>query len=142
MSFLFKSSKKQQASALPAATRNVKSSDGTTPPSASGHARHGSAGSPREKTEQTPTPGTSVNSLNSLGDKLQDSASWSSDKPANNTPSPEQKAPREPADSDLQVRRCINPSPSTHLLADLCLISNHACVRNKTLHRTLGLNDT
>lgn len=116
MSFLFKSSKKQQGSALPAATRNIKSSDGPGPhsniASALGHARDGSGGSPREKSQQTPTPGTSVNSLNSLGDKLQDSPQWSSDKPSN-TPSPEQKALRERADSDLQVSRRISPLCST-----------------------------
>lgn len=117
MSFLFKSSKKQQGSALPAATRNIKSSDGpgSTPvsniPPAPGHARDGSSGSPRDKSQHTPTPGTSVNSLNSLGEKLQDSPQWSSEKPSK-TPSPEQKALRDRADSDLQVSRRI---PNGHL---------------------------
>ncbi|KAI5243334.1 hypothetical protein E4T42_07364 [Aureobasidium subglaciale] len=117
MSFLFKSSKKQQASALPAASRNLKSSDGTASPSnipsGPGHARDGSGGSPREKSQQTPTPGTSVNSLTSLGEKLQDSPQWSSEKPSI-TPSPEQKALRDRADSDLQhsrMRPHQDPSP-------------------------------
>lgn len=110
MSFLFKSSKKQQASALPAATRTIRSSEGpgSSPsnPHFLGHARDGSGGSPREKSQQTPTPGTSVNSVNSLAEKLQDSPQWSADKQSN-TPSPEQKALRDRGDSDLQVSRRI-----------------------------------
>ncbi|CAD0099223.1 unnamed protein product [Aureobasidium mustum] len=142
MSFLFKSSKKQQGSALPAATRNIKSSDGPGPPSnipsASGHARDGSNGSPREKSQQTPTPGTSVNSLNSLGEKLQDSPQWSSEKPSN-TPSPEQKALRDRADSDLQHDSSPYPWSQRHL--NFTVPTNHPFPRYGAAANSLSSKD-
>ncbi|THX41371.1 hypothetical protein D6D10_02771 [Aureobasidium pullulans] len=149
MSFLFKSSKKQQGSALPAATRNIKSSDGTSPqsniPSAPGHARDGSGGSPREKSQQTPTPGTSVNSLNSLGEKLQDSPQWSSEKPSN-TPSPEQKALRERGDSDLQHSRMrphqdSSPYPWSQRHLNFTVPTNHPFPRYGAAANSLSSKD-
>ncbi|KAK8176536.1 hypothetical protein BC567DRAFT_288578 [Phyllosticta citribraziliensis] len=103
MSFLFKS-KKQQPSALPAASRPITSSDG--PPSSSSPAANGSKpprddGSPKTgSSSQTPTPGTSVNnSLSSLGG-------------ATDTQSPEPKStPRERSDSELQNGRPVQAHP-------------------------------
>ncbi|KAK7515561.1 cell polarity protein-like protein [Phyllosticta citriasiana] len=103
MSFLFKS-KKQQPSALPAASRSITSSDG--PPSSSSPAANGNKpprddGSPKTgSSSQTPTPGTSVNnSLSSLGG-------------ATDTQSPEPKStPRERSDSELQNGRPVQAHP-------------------------------
>ncbi|KAK8155248.1 hypothetical protein BKA80DRAFT_209100 [Phyllosticta citrichinensis] len=103
MSFLFKS-KKQQPSALPAASQAITSSDG--PPSSSSPAANGSKpprddGSPKTgSSSQTPTPGTSVNnSLSSLGG-------------ATDTQSPEPKStPRERSDSELQNGRPVQAHP-------------------------------
>lgn len=134
MSFLFKSSKKQQQpqATVPAATRNVRSSDGATPgsqiPTLNGQLG-GQAGQQsvqeaaqppaqqpvRElRSQQTPTPGTSVSTINSLDEKH--SLRNLTDGPqrldmSNNTPSPEQKTMRERADSDVNVSRArINPA--------------------------------
>ena len=87
MAFLFKS-KKSQGTALPPATRNIHTSEGTT--SASPSALNAN----REK-DQTPTPSSSVNnSLNSLA--------------AENTARPEQQwQRRERADSEPQVDRTV-----------------------------------
>ncbi|EOD44010.1 Kelch repeat type 1 [Neofusicoccum parvum] len=99
MSFLFKSKKQQQpASALPAASRNITSSDG--PPASSIPTANGmrTGPAPREVEQarnspqaQTPTPTASVN--NSLSSLQQH----------DNTASPEPTKNRERSDSQLQV---------------------------------------
>ncbi|KAL4808880.1 hypothetical protein BDV18DRAFT_133384 [Aspergillus unguis] len=86
MAFLFKSKKNQQASGLPAATRNVHTSEGT--PAGSGAALNGSKDG--VGTSQTPTPsGSYNNSLNSVS----------------STNSPEQQRVRQRAESESQTQR-------------------------------------
>lgn len=108
MSFLFKSKKQQQpASALPAASRNITSSDG--PPASSIPTANGmrTGPAPREVEQarnspqaQTPTPTASVN--NSLSSLQQH----------DNTASPEPTKNRERSDSQLQNARASQaPAP-------------------------------
>jgi hypothetical protein len=97
MSFLFGKKNKQQSSALPAATREITSSHGQGPPAPAvngGGIRDVDKSRPGPQV-QTPTPGGSVNnSLSSLQN------------PANAT-TPEPKALRDRADSNMQV--CLVP---------------------------------
>lgn len=109
MSFLFKSSKKQQPppTALPTATRNIRSPDGPNPASQI-PTLNGSPAARDGRVQQTPTPGTSVSTINSLDEKtslrnLTDNAQRL--EKSTNTPSPEQKVMRTRADSDLNVSR-------------------------------------
>lgn len=116
MSFLFKSKKQQQpASALPAATRNITSSDG--PPASSIPTANGTRAAPAPREPEparnspqakTPTPTASVNnSLSSLH-------------AVDNTASPEPTKLRERSDSQLQVTQflCVSlPSRSPSVAA-------------------------
>ncbi|KAK8202245.1 Negative regulator of mitotic exit [Zalaria obscura] len=120
MSFLFKSSKKQQANALPAVTRNIRSADG--PGSGSQIPTLNGVVSPTRDGRPTHSPvaGSSVNnSLNSLGEKvsmrsLEDNGQWAAEK-ASATPSPEQKSLRNRSESEPRDNRMVMaPSRQPH----------------------------
>ncbi|GAB7356853.1 hypothetical protein MBLNU459_g7724t1, partial [Dothideomycetes sp. NU459] len=114
MSFLFKSSKKPQSAALPAATRNIKSSDGpaaSPTPAVSQIPAPNGIGPPRDgngngKIQQLATPGSSVNTIDSLAEKTSlrnvDDSGPRNTAMSPNTPSPEQKSMRDRADSESQ----------------------------------------
>ncbi|KAL1644197.1 Negative regulator of mitotic exit [Diplodia intermedia] len=109
MAFLFKSKKQQQppASALPAASRNITSSDGPPPASSIPTANGARAGPPPREVEQarnspqaqTPTPTASVNN------------SVSSLQGTEHTASPEPTKLRERSNSQLQNGRASQAPP-------------------------------
>jgi len=100
MSFLFGKKSKQQSNTLPPATREITSSHGPgqPPPAVNGTGSRELEKPRGGPPSQTPTPGTSVN--NSLS-SLQNPA---------NAPTPEPKALREKADTNIQVRAIATSS--------------------------------
>jgi hypothetical protein len=92
MSFLFGKKNKQPANALPAATRDITSSNGQAPPPAlaGGAVREVEKNRPGHQTQNSTPSGSVNNSFSSLN--------------AGVIPTPEPKALRERADSNTQVR--------------------------------------
>jgi hypothetical protein len=132
MSFLFGKKSKQQANnALPPATREITSSGGPGQPPP---AVNGSGSREIERTRggsqsQTPTPGGSINnSLSSLQNQT-----------PGNAPTPEPKALREKADTNIQVR-CMT-SPLCCMCADCHRIRTPDLPATHQTPRTLGPPD-